>query len=188
MKRQVLFVQGSGEGAHKEDGELVKSLRAELGTNYPVHYPKLPNDGDAEYEAVKNCIADEIARLDNSAILVAHSAGAAALLKYLSEEKVAIMISGIFLLAAPYIGKGGWDMEEGALRAGFAAHLPKAVPMFFYHSRDDETVPFEHLALFAKELPEATVRKFDGRGHQFGNDLSEVAQDIKGLPDSRESS
>jgi hypothetical protein len=42
-------------------------------------------------------------------------------------------------------------------------------------------VPFAHLAIYAKKLPQATIREFDGRGHQFNNDLSEVAADIKSL-------
>jgi hypothetical protein len=42
-------------------------------------------------------------------------------------------------------------------------------------------VPFTHLALHAEKFSQATVRKFDGRGHQFNNDLSEVAADIKSL-------
>ena len=49
------------------------------------------------------------------------------------------------------------------------------------NSRDDEVVPFAHAALYAQKLPRATVREFDGRGHQFGEDLSEVARDIGGL-------
>jgi hypothetical protein len=42
-------------------------------------------------------------------------------------------------------------------------------------------VPFAHLALYAQKLPQATLREFDRRGHQFQNDLSEVAADILGL-------
>ncbi len=42
-------------------------------------------------------------------------------------------------------------------------------------------MPFAHLALYTGALPDATVREFDGRGHQFNNDLSEVAADIKRL-------
>jgi uncharacterized protein len=42
-------------------------------------------------------------------------------------------------------------------------------------------VPFEHLALYAGRLPQATVREVEGRGHQFGDDLSEVAEDIARL-------
>ena len=51
--------------------------------------------------------------------------------------------------------------------------------MFLYHGRDDRTVPFSHLALYAKALPNAIVRPLDGRGHQFENDPSEVVGDMK---------
>jgi uncharacterized protein len=51
--------------------------------------------------------------------------------------------------------------------------------VFLYHSRDDEVVPFAHLALYEAKLRQAAVRRFDGRGHQFRGDLSEVAGDIR---------
>jgi hypothetical protein len=35
--------------------------------------------------------------------------------------------------------------------------------------------------MHAENLPHATIREFDGRGHQFGDDLSEVARDIENL-------
>jgi hypothetical protein len=34
-------------------------------------------------------------------------------------------------------------------------------------------------ALYKEKLPRATIREFDGHGHQFNYDLSEVARDIK---------
>ena len=60
-----------------------------------------------------------------------------------------------------------------------ATILPPVPHIFLYHSRDDEVVPFAHLKLYAAQLPLATVRTFDGRGHQFGNELAEVAADIR---------
>lgn len=72
--------------------------------------------------------------------------------------------------------------ERIALPADFAAKLPPNTPVFLYHGRADETVPFAHLALYAAKLPKATVRPLDGRGHQLGNDLSEVAADMRSLP------
>jgi hypothetical protein len=35
--------------------------------------------------------------------------------------------------------------------------------------------------MYAERIPQAIVREFDARGHQFHNDLSEVAADIKSL-------
>ncbi len=74
-------------------------------------------------------------------------------------------------------------MDGFILDESRASEVLKTVPIFFYHSRDDEIVPFEHLAMHVKKFPQATIREFDGRGHQFNNDLSEVAADIARLQD-----
>ena len=86
-----------------------------------------------------------------------------------------------FLLATPFWGADDfWTWEEARLSDGGAAKLARRA-LTFYHSRDDEVVPFAHLALYETKLPRAAVRGFDGRGHQFGDDLSEVAGDIREL-------
>jgi predicted alpha/beta hydrolase family esterase len=181
MKKQVLFVHGGGEGAHEEDKKLAANLRDVLGAAYDVQYPKMLNEDRPEYVAWKNQIARELSALDGEVILVGHSLGASILLKYLSEEEVEKPVAGLFLIAPPYWGAEEWEVSEYELQEDFASKLPKELPMFFYHSRDDEWVPFAHLALYKEELPQATVHAFDGRGHQFGDDLSEVARDIKRL-------
>lgn len=178
MKRDVLFVHGGGEGAHEADEKLAASLRDALGGGYDVRSPKMPDEGSPEVGAWKGEIAGELATMDGQAILVGHSVGAHMLLKYLSEEEVEKPIAGLFLVAAPYAGTGGWELEEYALPEDFASKLPRDLPIFFYHSRDDEVAPFGHLALYEVNLPRATFRASDGRGHQFGDDLSEVARDI----------
>ena len=126
-------------------------------------------------------ISKELALLDGKVILVGHSAGGAVLLKFLLRENIAKPIAGIFLISIPYWGPEDEENEEYTLHEGFASQLPKGVPIFLYHSRDDEWVPFEHLAKYAEKMPQATIREFDDRGHQFHNDLSEVAADIKSL-------
>jgi predicted alpha/beta hydrolase family esterase len=180
MKKQVLFVHGGGQGAYEEDKNLAASLRDVLGVAHEVRCPKMPDEDSPEYEAWKDQIAKELTALDGEVSLVGHSLGASILLKYLSEEKVEKPVAGIFLIAPPYWGAEDWEVGEYALQENFASKLPKDLPVFFYHSRDDEWVPFVHLALYAEKLPQATFREFDGRGHQFNDDLSEVARDIKG--------
>jgi predicted alpha/beta hydrolase family esterase len=176
-----LFIQGAGEGAYEEDGKLVKSLRAVLGPEYTVRYPKMPEEENSGYEAWKAQISKELAALDDGVIVVGHSVGSSMLLKYLSEENVENSIAGIFLIAAPYWGIGGWQVDGFTLDEDHASEILKRLPTFFYHSRDDAIVPFAHLARHAEKFPQATVREFDGRGHQFDNNLSEVAADIKSL-------
>jgi predicted alpha/beta hydrolase family esterase len=99
-------------------------------------------------------------------------------LKYLSEEELEKPVAGLFLVATPYWGVEDWEVSEYALREDFASKIPAEITVFLYHSRDDEVVPFEHAALYAEEFSRVSVREFDGRGHQFGDDLSEVAWDI----------
>jgi predicted alpha/beta hydrolase family esterase len=180
-KKQVLFIQGAGEGAYKEDEKLAVSLQVALGTEYQVLYPQMPNEEDPEAEAWIAQISKELASIDDNVILVGHSAGGAVLLKYLLKERMDQSIAGVFLISIPFWGPE--DEADGTytLREGFAFQLPEGMPIFLYHSRDDEWVPFAHLAMFAERIPQAIIREFDGRGHQFNNDLSEVAEDIKGL-------
>jgi uncharacterized protein len=181
MRKEVLFVHGGGHGAYEEDKKLVASLRDILGTAYDVRYPRMPDEDRPEYEAWKERIARELTALDGEVILVGHSLGASILLKYLSEEKAEKPVAGVFLVAPPYWGAEDWEVSEYALQADFASKIPKELAVFFYHSRDDEWVPFAHLALYAEKLPQATIHEFDDRGHQFDDDLSEVTRDIKRL-------
>ena len=181
MKTQVLFIQGGGEGAYDEDEKLAVALQDALGTEYQVSYPRMPAEENPEAKAWMNQISKELTSLDGRVVLVGHSAGGSVLLKYLLKENVTKPIAGIFLISIPYWGPEDEEGEEYTLRDGFASQLPQGVPIFLYHSRDDEWVPFAHLALYAEKIPQATIREFDGRGHQFNNDLSELAADIKNL-------
>ena len=181
MKRPVLFLHGGGEGAYEEDERLAASLRDGLGAAFDVQYPKMPNEDSPKYEAWRDRISQELTALDGGVILVGHSLGGSVLLKYLSEEQVERPIPGVFLIAPPYWGAEDWEVSEYGLRQDFASKLPGGLPMFFYHSRDDEVVPFVHLTLYREKLPQAHFHEVDGRGHQFDEDLSEVARDIERL-------
>lgn len=183
MKHEILFVQGGGKGAYAEDGKLVDSLRRALGASHEIRYPKMPDEHDPDYEKWKPVIARELASLKGVAIVVGHSLGGSFLLKLLVEEEPRNKIAGIFLIAAAYWGGEGWryeGYERVALPENFASRLPEGAPVFMYHSRNDEIVPYAHLALYADKLPQAKMRSLE-RGHQLNDDLSEVAADIKGL-------
>ena len=179
MKQQVLFIHGAD--GYEEDKKLATDLRDRLGDAYEVRYPQMPNEDHAGYEAWKDQIVKELAVMGGEVILLGHSLGGSVLLKCLSEEKTETSIDGMFLLATPYWGPEGGNLSEYELDKNAASKLPSELPVFFYHSRGDEWVPFTHLALYAETFPQATFREFDGRGHQFNNDLSEVARDIKRL-------
>lgn len=179
QKKPVLFIHGAGAGAYEEDELLVASLQNALGPAYAIQYPKMPTEDGATYDDWKAPIENELARLDQAAGLVGHSVGGSVLLKYLSETRVAPAIAGLFVIAAPcWGGDEFWKWDEARLPSDVAVRLAYLPRIFLYHSRDDEIVPFAHLAFYEALLPQAILREVDGPGHQFGNDLAEVAQDI----------
>jgi uncharacterized protein len=184
MQPQILFLQGGGEGAYKEDAKLVAYLRDALEPAYQLRYPKMPAENNPDYKKWKVHLSEELAALKDGVILIGHSLGGSFLLKYVAEEVPTKTIAGLFLIAIPFWGGNGWryeGYEQIALPGNFAGKLPGQMPIYFYHSQDDEVVPFAHVSLYAERLPQATIRVLNKRGHQFNNDLSEVVTDIKNL-------
>ena len=113
-------------------------------------------------------------------ILVAHSVGGSILLQYLSDEKFGDSIGGLFVLAAPTWDDNQWNFDDLKLPRKIAEKLALIPRIYFYHCRDDEIVPFAHLALHAAQIPQAITRAISHGGHQFGNDLARIAMDIRG--------
>ena len=180
--RQVLFIQGGGAGVHDEwDNRLVDSLRAELGPAYEIRYPVMPDEGDPKYAAWKPALERELAVLEDGAIVVGHSIGGTIVLHVLVERAPRTGLGAICLIAAPFVGPGGWESDELAPRPDLAERLPRDVPIFLYHGRDDRDVPLEHVELYARAIPRARVRRLAGRDHQLGNRLAEIAADIRAL-------
>jgi predicted alpha/beta hydrolase family esterase len=181
MPKHVLFIHGAGDGAYASDLALVTSLRNSLGSDYSLQYPQMPEEDNAPYAAWQAEIEARLAGLNGPVALVGHSVGGSVLLKFLCERPHVPRIAGVFAVATPYWGadEGVWQWEEGTLPADAASKLAGNWPLIFYHSRDDAVVPFAHLALYAAKFPRATLRTVDGRDHQYGNDLTEVAADIE---------
>jgi predicted alpha/beta hydrolase family esterase len=180
MTTKVLFLQGAGEGAYTGDKKLADSVQAALGPDYEVIYPPMPNEGSPEYALWKDAILNQLQQLGSGVIIAGHSLGPSVALKVLVEEPVEPP-AALFLAASPFWGAEDWEVDEYVLPADFAQQLPESMPVFLYHCRDDEVVPFSHLAMYAEKLPKATIREFDSGGHQFNDDLSVMAADIKNL-------
>lgn len=182
MKKEVLFIHSAGpQGPDEGSSKLVAYLHTALGAGYLLRCPALPEPENPRYEAWKGTIYRELGVPGSEVILIGHSLGASIVLKYLSEEPCKRSIAGLFLIATPYWGTRGWEMDEFLLREDFVSRLPFIPKVFLYHSRNDEWVPFGHLAHYVKKFPQATVRKIDGGEHEFANGLPEVANDIKSL-------
>lgn len=178
--RQVLFIQGGGAGAHDEwDGKLAGSLGRELGEGYEVRYPRMPDEGDPGYARWSTAIRRELADLGDGAVAVGHSVGAAILVSALAGQPPQAGLAAIVLIAAPFVGPGGWPGGEFELAGDLGARLPPGVRVHVFHGLGDETVPPSHAGLYALAVPQARVHRLPGRDHQLDNDLSEVAKAIR---------
>jgi predicted alpha/beta hydrolase family esterase len=182
MAIQVLFVQGAGKATHDAwDAKLVESLARELGPAYDIRYPRMPDEDDPKFGPWKTVLNSEIDRLDDGAMLVGHSIGATILAHTLAETPGKLRPAGIFLIAMPFIGDGGWPSEEIDPKPDLGARLPAQAPVYLYQGSVDDMVPAQHVTLNAHAIPQASVRILPGRDHQMNNDMSEVAADIRDL-------
>jgi hypothetical protein len=182
MKKQILFIQGGGEGVHDAwDSKLVDSLRRELGPGYDISYPSMPNEADPRYILWKAALADAIDGLEDGAALVGHSIGGTILINVLAEAPPKRPLAGLFLVAAPFVGAGGWPSEDIRPMADIGARLPPKMPIHLYCGSNDATVPAAHMDLYAAAIPGVIVHRLHGRDHQLNDDLAEVAADIRAL-------
>jgi pimeloyl-ACP methyl ester carboxylesterase len=178
--RQILFIQGGGEGTHDEwDDKLVASLRTELGDGFDIRYPRMPDEGDPSEARWAPAIRREIAALDAGAVVVGHSIGATLLLRVLAAGLPGVHLGGIGLIAAPFVGAGGWPGDGFEFSDDLGSGLPPDVPVHLFHGLEDAEIPSAHADLYARAIPQAQLHRLPGRDHQLGNDLREVASVIR---------
>jgi predicted alpha/beta hydrolase family esterase len=180
---RVVFLQGGGAGAHDADALLADSLSRHLGEGFAVDFPRMPVEDDPDSERWGPAIGDAIARAATSpadrVVLVGHSVGGLLLLEHLARSPVAASVAGVCIIAAPFPGgEPDWTFEGFAVPPGVAEAIPDGAAAFLYASDDDAIVPFAHRDLWAAALPGSVTRTTSG-GHQLGDDLRVVADDIR---------
>jgi pimeloyl-ACP methyl ester carboxylesterase len=83
------------------------------------------------------------------------------------------------LIAAPFVGPGGWPGDGFELTGDLGARLPPGVPVHVFHGLRDETAPPSRAGLYARAIPQAQVHQLPGRNHQLNDNLGEVAEAIR---------
>lgn len=165
---RLLFVHGAG--GYDEDRPFAEDLADTLGASLDL--PQLP-DEDMSVEAWARPLRRGLAALGPADVVVAHSFGASILLHVLGEDLPSAPAKGV-LLAMPDWGPQGWGVED-YVHAG----PEPAIHLSLHHCRDDEVVPFAHLALAAAALPSARVHEYPSGGHQFDGRIEAIAADVR---------
>ncbi len=178
--KKILFAHSGGPqyGEGKGSYDLVKYLKSKLSAEFEILFPTIEKPTSPTYEKYKKMFAASFAEITEPVILIGHSLGGSMLLKYLSEEKSTISISGLFLVSTPH-----WksNMKEFQLKTDFQNLIPGIPAIFLYHSKNDKYVPIENLKFYETVFKTATVRELPGTDHAFAKGLPKLVSDIKQL-------
>jgi hypothetical protein len=179
----LLFIQGAGAGAHEADRELAEALGHALGSDFRVHFPRLPDEGAPDNDVWRREISTALRRT-HATFLVAHSAGAAVTADMLAQGDAAAglrRLRAMLLLAPPFVGPGGWQLEGFHLDQPPAGDTLAGLPLHLYFGLADTTVPPSHADLYARVFRDAAIHRLPGCGHQFEGWMAHVARDLRAL-------
>ncbi|PYZ94953.1 hypothetical protein CR194_05400 [Salipaludibacillus keqinensis] len=183
MRKRILFIHSAGpQDLNQGSSGLKVCLQKNLGEEYALLAPKMPDPENPTYALWKAQLEKELASFEDEIILIGHSLGGSVLLKYLSEGPCEQPISALFMIASPYWGvDDDWRKEDFRLQDDFAAKLPHIPQIFLYHSQNEDIVPFAHVEHYKEKLPLAKIRIIDGAEHLFDDGLPELLTDLKEL-------
>ncbi len=196
MKTQIVVIHGGN--AYEKYEDYLESLRTkdislekirsigwkanlgkELGNDFDVLLPMMPNAGNARYLEWKIWFERLIPLLDNEVVLIGHSLGAITLVKYLSENVYPKKIKATILVGAPYNTPEKHPYVDFTITTSLDKFIEQSEKIIFYHSKDDEIVPFENLERYKIAIPNATFNVFENRGHFNDESFPEIVELIK---------
>ena len=154
-------------------GEEVKRLGYEyIAPAFPKASEPVMDEWLAEIDKTKP---------DENTILVGHSRGGVAILRWLERQPVEKQVKKVILVATnsgrlsdkaipsesnyDFYTKNGYDFKK------IRTHCNNFIVL---HSRDDQWVPFSHGEITAEVLS-ANFLQFNGRGH-FGKEVGEIPE------------
>lgn len=202
MKTQVLYIHG-GDAFSKYDDYLnylrtvplrnlpgkeakvfwSSTLAEDLGPEYEVYTPTMPNKVNASYEEWSIWFERHFPYLKDGVILVGWSLGGMFLAKYLAEKELPFKPKKLILLAAPC---GSYDDGKGNDCGTFQfdpAILPevtnKVEKITLFHSADDFVVDYSALVLYREAWPKAVVVAHQDKNHYLVEKLPELLAQIK---------
>lgn len=186
-KQQVFYIHGGSAYSNYDDflevlrtrtirdlpgAETLKKWTAtlveDLGEEYEVFMPSMPNSQNAKYQEWKIWFERYFEYLKDDIILLGWSQGAYFLVKYLLENDLPFKVKALVLLAGPFdneglVGEDGGDFAFANTKVGELAR--KTDNIFILHSEDDPIVPFSAAQKYKMALPGAKLVTFTDKNH-----------------------
>jgi len=167
---------------HTKDWET--TLNDELGEEFEVILPDMPNKINAKYLEWKIWFEKFIPYFEAEVALIGSSLGGIFLAKYLSENKFPKTIRATFLVAAPFDDKDSHEsLSDFALPENLNGLIAQGGKIFIYHSQDDPVVPFPDFEKYKRAIPAAETMIFENRGHFKQTEFPELISNIKKIYD-----
>ena len=198
MKQQVLIIRGGETFSNYDDYisylknreislDNLKTkkgwknrMEADLGEDFEVFMPEMPNKRNARYLEWKIWFEKIINILDDDLILLGSSLGGIFLAKYLSENRINKKLKAVILVAAPFDDSNNEEsLIDFKLPNSLDIFLEQSKNIFLIQSKDDIVVPFKEVEKYKKALPNAKVIIFEDRGHFSQETFPEIIELIK---------
>jgi predicted alpha/beta hydrolase family esterase len=155
-------------------------LESELGRDFTVLQPRMPNPMNAKYTEWKLWFEKLIPLLHDEVLLVGHSLGGLFLAKYLSTTRFPKKIRALFLLAAPYSKADKTEDPSDFTKLASLSRLSEQVEqIFILHSKDDPLVPVSEARRYKKAIPKAELKLFVDKEHFSQEHFPELVRAIK---------
>ncbi|MCB9839832.1 alpha/beta hydrolase [Candidatus Nomurabacteria bacterium] len=158
------------------------TLQDNLGKNYEVLSPKMPNNTYAQYNEWKLWFENLLTVVNKDLILIGHSLGGIFLAKYLSEHLIDNNILSLLLIAAPFKSNPNETLGSFELKKQLYNITKQTKNISLVHSQDDPVVPYNDALLYEKELPGAKLISFKDKQHFNQQLFPELSDIIKKMP------
>jgi predicted alpha/beta hydrolase family esterase len=159
-----------------------ESLNRELGSDFEVIAPRMPNRDDARYTEWKVWFEKLLPFLEPEISLVGHSMGGIFIAKYLAENTLTQTIRGTFLVAPPFDEETSPEaLVDFKLPQDISGVMVRGGSVFIYQSEDDPVVPFADFEKYRAAFPRAVCRVFTDRGHFRQETFPELVADIRDI-------
>lgn len=141
------------------------SLQHELGNEYLVLTPSMPNKTNAQYSEWKLWFERLTEISEDDCILVGHSLGGIFLAKYLSENEFPKRIAATVLIAAPYDDETEEDLTDFKLEEISPLLQEQGGEITFLYGLDDPVVNVREIEKYRRALPSANFRPLPAPDH-----------------------
>lgn len=156
-------------------------LQENLGPEYQVLLPSMPNKQNAKYSEWKIWFDHFSEIAEDDCIIIGHSMGAIFLAKYLSENKFPRKIKATIMIAGPYDDETGEDLTDFKLEGISELFKSQAGRTVFFFGHDDVVTPESEIKKYQADLPSAEFNIMSAPDHFMRVEFPELLNTIKQL-------